>query len=121
MFDVFFILKILSFTLQIFLPWNTIRCACIVKINTRKIGKILKVESNLSLLKLMYLSYFVSDLSKLGLKIYVRVFSIEIKRKFDNRTDAICSVVHQTFHRLFFSTGGGGGIDIKFGHREIQT
>ena len=56
----------------------------IEKINTLKIGTILKVEINLSVLKLMYLSQFESDLSKLGLKIEVRVFSIEIKRKFDN-------------------------------------
>ena len=54
------------------------------KINTPKIGKILKVEINLSVLKLMYLSQFALDLSKHGLKIYVRMFSIEIKRKFDN-------------------------------------
>ena len=57
---------------------------CIVKIISPKIGKILKVEINLSFLKLMYLGQLVSDLSKLGLKIVVRVFSTEIKRKFYN-------------------------------------
>ena len=39
-----------------------------VKINTLKIGKILKVEINLSLLKLLYLGQLVLDLSKLSLK-----------------------------------------------------
>ena len=57
------------------------------QINTPKIGKILKVEINLSVLKF--------DLSKLGFK--VGVFSIEIKRKFDNLTKVFCSVVNQTF------------------------
>ena len=53
---------------------HSAQCTCIVKINTPKIGKILKVEINLSVLKLMYLGQFVSDLSKLSLKIYVRSF-----------------------------------------------
>ena len=44
----------------------------------------LKVEINLSVLKLMYLNHFVSDLSNLGLKIQIRVFSTDIKRKFNN-------------------------------------
>ena len=48
---------------------HIIQCTCIVKINTSKISKILEVEINLTLLKLMNLSEFVSDLSKLGLKI----------------------------------------------------
>ena len=45
---------------------------------------ILKIEINLSFLKLMYLGQFVLDLSKLGLEIHVGVFSIEIKKKIDN-------------------------------------
>ena len=54
------------------------------EINTPKINKILKVEINLSVLKFMYLGQIALDLSKLGLKTYVRVFSIQIKRKFDS-------------------------------------
>ena len=38
-------------------------------INTLRIGKIVTVEINLSVSKLMYLVQFVSDLSKRGLKI----------------------------------------------------
>ena len=37
--------------------------------NTLRIGKILTVEINLSILKVMNLGQFVSDLSKLSLKI----------------------------------------------------
>ena len=48
----------------------------------------------------MYLGQFASDLSKLGLKILVRVFYYEVKRKFDNK----CSVLNRTF--LFFWTPG---------------
>ena len=51
--------------------WHIIKCTRIVKINTPKIGKILKVAINLSVLKLTYLGQFVSDLSKLGLKFLV--------------------------------------------------
>ena len=50
-----------------------------MKINTPKIDKIMKIEINLSFLKFMYLGQVVSDLSKLDLKIEVRVFSIEKK------------------------------------------
>ena len=39
--------------------WHIIQYTRIVKINTPKIGKILKVEINLSLLKLMYLGQIV--------------------------------------------------------------
>ena len=42
--------------------------------------KILKVEISLSVLKLMYLSEYITDSSKLGL----RSKFIGIKRKFDN-------------------------------------
>ena len=55
-----------------------------MKINTLKIGKILNVENNLSVLKLMDLDQFVSDLSEHGLKISVGVFSVKIKRQSDN-------------------------------------
>ena len=76
-----------------------------MEINTLKIGKILKVELNLSVLKFMYLGSFASDLSKLGLKMYVRVFSIEIKSESNNKTKAFCSVVNQTFLVLFGTPG----------------
>ena len=52
-----------------------------MKINTPKIDKIMKIEINLSFLKFMYLGQVVSDLSKLDLKIEVRVFSIETKNQ----------------------------------------
>ena len=68
-----------------------------MKINTPKIGEILKVEINLSLLKLIYLGQFVSDLRKLGPAILLRVFSVQIKRKIGNLAQALCSVVNQTF------------------------
>ena len=55
-----------------------------MKINTLKIGKILKAEINLSVLKFMYLGQFTLDLSKCGLKMHVGVCSNEIKRKSDN-------------------------------------
>ena len=38
------------------------------KINTPKNGKILKVEINLSLLKMIYIGQFILDFNKLGLK-----------------------------------------------------
>ena len=62
---------ILTSILQIFLHSGILfNGTCIVKIyNTPNIGKILKVEIKLSVLKFMYLGQFASDLSKLGLKI----------------------------------------------------
>ena len=57
----------------------------IAKINTPKIGKIPKVEINLSFLELINLGQFVSDLRKLVLTLY-----------------NVCSV-----HRGMFSTSGG--------------
>ena len=66
-----------------------------MKINTPKIGKILEVEINLSVLKLIYLGEFVSDLKK---------FFIEINRKCDQLTKAFCSAVNQTFLMLFWDT-----------------
>ena len=78
-----------------------------MKINTPKFDKILKVEINLSVLKFMYLGQIASDLNKCGFKVYVKVFSIEIKRKFDNYTKGFCYVVNQTFLVSFFWRGGG--------------
>ena len=52
------------------------------KINAPKNGKILKVEINLSLLKMIYVGQFVLDLTNLISK--VRVFSIEINREINN-------------------------------------
>ena len=54
---------------NISLQWHIVQCTCMVKIITLRIGKILKVEINLSVLKLTYFGQFVSDLSKFGLKI----------------------------------------------------
>ena len=54
---------------NISLQWHIIQCTCIVRINTIRIGKILTVEINQSVLKSMFVSQFLSDLSKLGLKI----------------------------------------------------
>ena len=54
------------------------------QINTMKICKILKVEINLPVLKVMFFCQFIWDLKKLGSKIKVTVFSVEIKTKFDN-------------------------------------
>ena len=66
-----------------------------------KISKILKVKINLSVLKFMYLTQFILDLSKLDLKIYVKVFPIEINRKFYNWIKAFCSVANQMFLAFF--------------------
>ena len=49
-------------------------CTHIVRINTPKIGKILKAEINLLVLKLTYFGQFAANFWKLGLRIYVRVF-----------------------------------------------
>ena len=72
-FDVFFSLKINhvgSFKLVFCTYSFTVTYYSVyTKINTLKIGKIVKFEINLLFLKLMYLSQFVSNLSKLRLKI----------------------------------------------------
>ena len=44
-------------------------CTHILKINTPKIDKVLKVEINLSVLEFMYFDQIELDLSKLGLNI----------------------------------------------------
>ena len=49
--------------------WHIIQCTRIVKIKTLTIGKILTLEINFSVLKMMYLGQFVLDLSKPGLNI----------------------------------------------------
>ena len=61
---------VLTCVLQVFPHSGVFRLSVqIVKINTPKVDKILKVESNFSVLKFMYLSQIASDLSKPGLKI----------------------------------------------------
>ena len=90
-----------------------------MKINTQKISRNLKVEISLSVLKLMHLGKFASDLSKLGLKIKVRVFSIDAKRKFDNLTKAFCSMVNKTFLVCFVLGGGHPVYDKIFAPRFV--
>ena len=53
----------------------------------------------------MYLSQLVSDLSKLGLKIQVGVFSVKIMRKIGNCTKFSCPVVIKLF-LVFLGTPG---------------
>ena len=60
--------------------WHIIQCTNIVKINTTKIGKTLKVEINLSVLKFMHLGQFLLDSNKLGSKIKVRMFLLKLKK-----------------------------------------
>ena len=69
---------------NISLHWHIIQCTRTVKINTMRFGKILTVEINLSVLKLMFLGQFVLYLRKRGLKMKFRELFVEIKRKFDN-------------------------------------
>ena len=61
------------------------------------IHQILNAEIILSVLKLMYLSEYITDSIKLSLKIKVRVISIGIKRNLDDRIRSFCSEVNQTF------------------------
>ena len=66
------ILDMIIFNLSsanISLQCHIIQCTRIVKINTLKIGKNMKVKINLPFLKLMYFGQFISDSSELGLKI----------------------------------------------------
>ena len=49
--------------------WHVIQCICIVKINTQKIGKILKVEINLSLFDIDVSGSIRVRYEQLGLKI----------------------------------------------------
>ena len=62
-----------------------------------EIGSIQEDEINLSVLKLMYIGQFVSDLSKFALTIQVGLFSVEINKNIDQCAKAFCSVVNQTF------------------------
>ena len=73
----------------------------ISNLTTTKAAKFREKMKSMSALKSTYLGQFLSNLSKLGLKIWVKVFLIEIKKNFDDWTKAFCSVINQACYLLW--------------------